>query len=159
HEIYEMIKTGLVDFGFLPETVSSGLTFESLLEDPLKVIVSKDHPFSTRKKLPLSALAHEPFILPEWGMNHDVENLIRSHHLKLNVRYEIKEDQTLIAMVQQGLGLSIFPSLTLRNQDYDFVAIPFEEDFKRIIGIGYATTSLSPIAKQFINMTIEWLAS
>jgi DNA-binding transcriptional LysR family regulator len=157
HEIYDMIKTGIVDFGFLPETVSTGLNFEGLIDDPLRVVVNQDHPMSHLKSIPLSDLNDERFILPEWGLNHDVEQIIQNHHLKLNFRYKIQEDQTIVAMVRQGLGLSILPMLTLQNNTKDIAMIPLKENYQRFIGIGYSTTSLSPVAKQFMSMTRSWL--
>lgn len=157
HEIYQMIKTGIVDFGFLPKTVAGGLNFNALVDDPLRVIVNKENPISTLKQIPLSALNHQAFIMPKWGLNHDVEQIIHQHQLKLNVRYEIQEDQAIVAMVQHGLGLSILPSLTLQYIDNSIATIPLEEDYKRVIGISYSTNTLSPVAKQFVSITKEWL--
>lgn len=156
-EIYDMIKTGFVDFGFLPKTVSHNLKFDTLVEDPLLVIAEKNHPIGALDEVPLNSLCDEPFIFPEWGSNHDVEIIIKAHNLKLNIRYEIKEDHTLVAMVQQGLGLSIFPKLALEKICDDIVTVPLAEDYKRIIGISYNTTELSPVAKQFIQMTKDMI--
>ena len=156
-EIYDMIKTGLVDFGFLPKTVSDALYFTPLVEDPLLVIAEKNHPIGQHRQVPLESLLDEPFILPKWGLNHDAEKIISEHKLKLNIRYEIKEDHTLVAMVEQGLGLSIFPKLTLENLCDNIEKVPLAGNYKRIIGISHSTSELSPVAKQFIGMTESWL--
>lgn len=157
HEIFGMVKTGIVDFGFLPETVAGNLNFKALVDDPLRVIVHKENPLASLTKIPVNALNRQPFIMPKWGLNHDVEQIIQSHHLKMDLRYEIQEDQAIVAMVQQGLGLSILPSLTLQSIDENIATIPFVEDYRRVIGIAYSTTSLSPVAKKFIAITQEWL--
>lgn len=157
HEIVQMIKTGLVDFGFIPETVSEGVNYIPLKEDPLMVIINKEQELSTLKSIPVNLLNGEPFISPKWGLNHDVERIIAEHQLTLDVRYEIQEDQAIVAMVQQGLGLSILPKLTLHNLDNSIAAIPIQEDYRRIIGVGYSTASLSPVATEFIELTKNWL--
>jgi len=153
HEIYNNIKNGHVDFGFLPQTVSEGLTFIPLKEDPMYVLINKTNPLSQLDKIPVDTLNNESFILPKWGLNHDVDRIIHDHRLKLNICYEIEEDQTIVAMVQQGLGLSILPQLTLYHMTSDIVAIPLEEAYQRVIGIGYHTATLSPVAKKFIQLT------
>lgn len=156
-EIVHMIKTGLVDFGFIPKTVSDGLNYLPLKEDPLMVIINKEHRFSTLKSIPVHFLNGEEFISPKWGLNHDVERIIEAHQLKLNVRYEIQEDQSIVAMVQQGLGLSILPTLTLHHIDDSIAAIPIQEDYRRVIGVAYSTSTLSPVATEFIQLTKNWL--
>ncbi len=158
-EIVHMIKTGLVDFGFIPKTVSEGLNFMPLVEDPLMVIINKEHPLSHFKSIPIHSLNNEAFISPKWGLNHDVDQIIAQNHLKLDIQYEIQEDQAIVAMVQQGLGLSILPTLTLRFIDDSIAAIPLEEDYRRIIGVGYSTATLSPVAKEFLQLTKHWLGN
>jgi len=158
HQIYDMIKKGQVDFAFLPEAVSEGVKFLPLKEDPMYVVIHQSNPLSQLDAIPVKALNNEAFIAPKWGLNHDVERIIHTHNLKLNIRYEIQEDQAIIAMVRQGLGLSILPSLTIGEVPEDVVKVPLKEGYQRTIGIGYTSTTLSPAATQFIELIQRWLA-
>lgn len=63
----------------------------------------------------MEELAKEPFISLLESSNHDVRRAFRALSVRPNIRFETKDDYAVIAMVRQGLGVSIMPSLLLRG--------------------------------------------
>ena len=72
----------------------------------------------------LEVLLEQPFILPKWGGDNEIERLIRQHAAKLNVVYEVAEDQAIMAMVQSGLGISLLPEMVLQNHTKSLALVP-----------------------------------
>jgi DNA-binding transcriptional LysR family regulator len=47
------------------------------------------------------------------GWDNEIKQIFRENDIKPNVKFEISDDQTIIAMVQNNLGIGIRPEMTL----------------------------------------------
>lgn len=65
--IYEWIKTGAVDFGFVNPEAVTGIETIVLKEGVMLAVLPADHPLGKKDVVPLTELAKEPFILLEEG--------------------------------------------------------------------------------------------
>jgi DNA-binding transcriptional LysR family regulator len=158
-DINQWIANGTVDFGFVSLSTSSK-SFEiiPLKKDRMLCILPNEHPLCEQNVISFSQIEEEPFIMPKWGNDNDVKRTLKENRIKPKVKYEVVEDQAIIAMVQNGLGISIFPEMALFRVPNNIQILPLVGDHFRTIGI--AVTSLkniSPVAQKFIDYVKSWL--
>lgn len=154
---YEAIKTwildGVVDFGFLSSPIASSFDFMEIKKDKLLCVLSQHHPLSERKIITLDHLKKESLIVPKTHIDTDVRKILTENNLKSRIKYEMEEDQAIIAMVQHNLGISILPELTLYRLPEGVVVKQLEVEYYRTIGI--AATSIdkmAPASKLFVEL-------
>ena len=152
-EVEEMLAGGRVDFGF--SSVSAELPFKTipLFRESLQAILPCSHPPAEKEALSLHDLEPEVFIMPGEGPNHQVGQLIRKYHLKLNIVYSVSDDNLTVSMIAQNLGVSILPEMSFKKYlNLPFIAKPLiEEPFREIMIMYNDLNSISPISRAFIT--------
>ncbi|WP_338448977.1 LysR family transcriptional regulator [Niallia oryzisoli] len=157
-EIDSWIADGTVDFGFMSLPVSKAYEVIPLKQDRLLCILPDDHPLTQQEIIYLNQLNDESFIMPKSSIDKDVRKIFKKHNIKPVIKYEISEDQAIIAMVQNGLGISILPEMILYRIPDGLQIIPLEENYYRTIGIaGTSLRHISPGSKKLINFIQDWL--
>lgn len=157
-EIHDWISNGVVDFGFLSVSASKSLETIPLKKDRMVCIVPKDHPFSAQEVVALHQIEEEEFIMPKWGSDHDVRRMLKENRISPKIKYEVVEEQAIMAMVEHGLGISILPEMVLFRMPERIRVIDLEGDHYRTIGIAAASFKhLSPAAKKLIDCVKSWL--
>lgn len=159
-EIENWLASGAIDLGFLSLGDSSPFETITLQKDRMMCILPLEHALATKTSVSFELLLEQPFILPKWGGDNEIERLIRQHAAKLNVVYEVAEDQAIMAMVRSGLGISLLPEMVLQNYTDSLALVPLEGDPYRMIGLACASLrNLSPAARRFIEEVQQWLIS
>lgn len=158
-EISKWMTDGTIDFGFLSLPAAKSLDVIPLKKDKLLCIMPDTHPLYNSTSLSLHQLKNEPFIMPKSSIDNDVRRILTAHKVKPNVLYETSEDQAIISMVQNQLGISILPEMILYRLPQNVKAIKLEGDFYRTIGIAAPSfKNMSPASKKWINVLKEWLS-
>lgn len=89
--------------------------------NPLAIIAPRDHPLVGEKKIPLSRIAEEPFILrePGSGIRDAILKLFDKNGLQPNVRMELGSNEAIKYAIVGGMGLSVLSlhALTLEGPD------------------------------------------
>ena len=151
-EIESWILEGKADCGFLPMPVDPRLKSFPLGEDELVVILPPDHPLANCHEFPIKELANYPFILPKTGEVSDVSPIFENHSIKPDIRYSTFDDYAIMSMVENGLGISILPSLILRRNPYNISQKHLEKPSYRKICLAIRNeASIPPVAKRFIE--------
>ncbi|MEH7098291.1 LysR family transcriptional regulator [Neobacillus vireti] len=110
------LKLGEIDIGFtlylsiekFPEIVSKKIS-----NIPFNVVINSEHPLADYKKISISSIALEPFIVinqevsPD-GYHHIVE-LFNKHGLSPTIVREVSHFETVLLMIEAGIGISILP--------------------------------------------------
>lgn len=157
-EVAEKIETEELDCGFLTRDAKTDLSFLELKHDSLLVVVSPDHPFANKEAFPVSQISKEDFIIPGEGSHYDIGRIFLESGIRPNVRFTLRDDAGVIAMVEKGLGISIFPELVLAGQTNKVKKLPLDPPFIRTIGLAYKKERvLSPAAREFIAFTTDWV--
>lgn len=156
-EIAQWIMDGKIDFGFLSLPASKSFETIPIKNDPLHCIVPDSHPLFHHDIIQFKSLGNEPFIMPKSTIDNDVRRILKKHNINPHVQYEIAEDQAIISMVQNGLGISILPSMILYRLPENIRAIPLESNDYRSIGIGATSfTHISPSARKLVEFIQNW---
>lgn len=157
-DISKWIMEGKIDFGFLSLPVPRSFDTIPIQRDPLLCIVPESHRLYDCKTISIEQLQEEDFIMPKSSIDNDVRRIFSKHRITPDIRYEIAEDQAIIAMVQNGLGVSILPGMIVYRLPEGVRAIPLEGDHSRTIGIAAATFDyMSPSANTLIAFIREWI--
>nr|MBO2506718.1 LysR family transcriptional regulator [Bacilli bacterium] len=118
---------------------SKDVHWEKLWEEELYLIVPKQHPLKSRKKVKIAEFAEEPFISIKKGnsLRKYVDEVFRREGFQLNVAFEGEEVHTIAGLVESGLGVSLIPLIKGLDQ-YDVHIIKVDaKDCKREIGLSY----------------------
>ncbi len=110
----EALRTEKVDVGFLhPPVDAPFLKLEPLQGESLVVALPQNHPLVERDRLPLEALANEPFILhPRYEgpvLYDQIIDLCRQAGFEPRVVHEEVKNQTRVGLVAAGMGITFVP--------------------------------------------------
>ena len=161
HGDYDSIQADLlndqIDCGFLTEGFTKDVHFISLLEDEFFVVLPKDNVLTKCKQLSLEKLADQPLIIPGEGKNYDFGRLMKKiPHPR--IKLSTQDDYAAVAMVAEGLGITLLPRLVLDTITADVECRSLSPAYQRTIGIAVHTKQYaSPLALEFVNFTTSWV--
>lgn len=159
HDVEQWLSDGSVDLGFV--NLPCGLDMEciTLMEDRLLAILPEDSRFASYPKFPLVECETEPFISLLQSSDHDAKRALDMAGVKPNVRFYTKDDYAIIAMVEQGLGMSIMPELLLRGRNDRLLKLPLIPEAKRVIGMAIpAGGKAGPAVRRFADYVKRYVA-
>ncbi|MFJ7933340.1 LysR family transcriptional regulator [Sporosarcina sp. NPDC096371] len=154
--ISNWIKDGSVDFGFVNPTAVSNLTTIPLQEDEMLAVLPSDHPLAMHDNVSLKELTNDPYILLDEGELSEPLTIFNHNNLQPNIQYQVHDDYSIMAMVEQGLGLTVLPKLVLNRCPYNIVTKTISPSVFRTISLAYKNKKVLPIAsRRFIDFIIE----
>lgn len=157
-EITEWVTRGQADCGFVSLPVESHLDSWLLQRDQWKVIVPCNHPLAGRDPFPPEALEKYPVILLDEGDDYEIQEVFDTLNIRPNIQYTVQQDQTILAMVSSGLGISIIEELMLQRCVYPLVSCRLPRPFYRNIGICVKDkNALSLSTQRFIDHVRRWV--
>lgn len=158
HDVEKWLTEGSVDLGFVNLPTSLNCECIALMEDKLLAILPPDHKFASYPKFPLVECETEAFITLLETSNHDANKALSAAGIKPNIKFSTKDDYAIIAMVEQGLGISIMPELLLRGRHDNVAVKELVPPSKRTIGLAIGeTSSQSPATRKFADYIIRWV--
>ena len=150
-EVEDLVRRGQVDCGFLGLPVGPGLDTFPLWRDELLAVLPPDHPLAGAPFYPMERFAQEPYIDTPEERDLEIGLIFQEEGIRPNLRYTVNDDFATLAMVEQGLGVSIRPELVLRNTGRQFAAIPLERPRYRDIALAVRSGHPpSPLTARFL---------
>ena len=151
-DVYNWIKTGVVDIGFLSESSCHELELTSVYEDELLCVVPQSHKTKHRKYIELEELDGEKFISQRESTDADIQQLFHKYNLTIHSSCHVEDDLSQIAMVAAGLGICIMPQLVMKNIPYAVDTYSLRPAEHRTIGIcAVNRESMAPAVKSMYN--------
>ncbi|MDX8408341.1 MAG: LysR family transcriptional regulator, partial [Mariprofundaceae bacterium] len=141
------------------------LAAEIFMENPLVIIAPPDHRLAKKKRVPLSELAKEAFIVREVGSGTRaaVERFLATHQLERPQSLEMNSSEAIKQAVQAGLGLGVVSIHTLEMElALKRLAVLNVQDFPimRHWRLVYREDRhFSPVSKAFHDYVLENAAS
>ena len=91
---------------------------EPFAPHPYVVVAAPDHPLAAKKRIPLSRLAKEPFVVREKGSDtwNSMQEGFGDHLADLNIAMEIKSTETIKQAVIAGMGVSFLSAHTISRE-------------------------------------------
>lgn len=151
-EIEQWIREGKVDCGFLRLPAKGEMETIFLEQDRLLVVLPEGHPLAELEKIPVSAITEEPFLLLKNGENADALEIFGRSMSAPKVRFTSEDGFAVLAMVENGLGISILPELILKRGSRGIVSRELEIPVYRNLGIGWQEKQSASLAvKRFME--------
>ncbi len=146
-------RIDLAIMGQVPE----GLDLEAtrFMDNPLVVIAPPDHPLARKKRIPVSDLANESFLVREAGSGTRgaMERFFAARGLEIRTSMEMSSNEAIKQAVQAGLGLGILSLQTLEMElSLKRLAVLKVEGFpimRHWYIVHRADKRLSPVAQAF----------
>ena len=120
-------------------------------------ILPKGHRLAALDKIPLQELEGEPFISLLQSSAHDIHRALDSAGIKPNIKYTTKDDYAILAMVEQGLGISIVPQLLLKGHRRELEIRPLESEASRTIALAIPDGENLPVVQAFTETARQWI--
>lgn len=105
--IPQWLRHGEIDFGFVNQDAVADLSTHLLYEDHMLAVLPQGHPLERQQLLTLEELAQEPMILLDEGEHSVLLTAFHQAGLTPKLAYEVYDDYTILAMIRQGLGISV----------------------------------------------------
>lgn len=150
-EVDEWIDRRVVELGVVTGP-RPDLHTAPLAEDELLAVLPAEHPLAGEPDVTLADLADDPFLLSSGGCEPIIRRLHRRQGLGLEPAHRVREMTTLLAMVRENLGVSIVPSLALRDTAGGVATVPLRPRAPRtLLMAAQSAAGLSPAAKVFLS--------
>ena len=130
-----------------------------LKKDRMLCILSDEHPLAEQNEISFEMINEEPLIKSKKGSDNDLKRILKENNITPNIKFELADDQAIISMVENGMGISILPEMVLHRVPNSVRILKLEGENYRTLGI--ATTSfksLAPATKKFIDYLKSWLS-
>jgi DNA-binding transcriptional LysR family regulator len=157
--VYSACASGAIDLGIVafPQR-RPRLEVILLRNDELVLVVSPEHRFARRRTVPVSALDGESFVAFDRAVptRRAVDRILRDHGANVRIATEFDNVETIKRSVEAGLGVSIVPEDTVKNEVRagTLAALGFTEGpFTRPVGIIHRKgREISRPARAFVEL-------
>lgn len=153
-EVHDWVRSRAVDVGFVT-LPAEGLETVPVAEDVMLAVVPEGHPLARDEALSLQRLSSEPFVMSKGGCEPLISAAFRSAGVAPDVRFRVREMGTILAMIGEGLGVSVVPELALpqAREDLPLVrALPLDPPVHRRLALAVRSLeSASPAAVAFVE--------
>ena len=163
NRIIERLQANEDDLYIMGQPPEGGLEVETFTfaPNPLVVMARHDHPLVAEKKIPLSRIVEEPFLLrePGSGVRDAILKIFAEKGLQPKVRMELGSNEAIKHAIVGGLGLSVLSlhTLTLEGTKgpvavLDVEGFPIQRKWYLVYPKG---KELSLVAKAFLDFALK----
>lgn len=157
HDVEQWLREGSVDLGFITLPGPAGTRTIPLAEDPLVAILPKGHRLAQLSQIPIEELGEDPFITLLQSSAHDIHRAMDNAGIRPKIKYTTKDDYAILAMVEQGLGISIVPQLLIQSRAQNLEVRPLIPGASRTIALAIPEGEALPVVRAFAETAVNWL--
>jgi DNA-binding transcriptional LysR family regulator len=157
-EMLECIRRQDVDFGIGPRSANANeFQFQPILLDEIYALIPTAIDVGERESISLLELSHLPTLVltGSAAMQGMLDKAQKTAGITLNIKYEVQQVQTQIAMATAGLGAAILPRIAIPAKlDARVRAVPIVDPplVRELCVITLRGQFLSPVAARFVEM-------
>lgn len=160
HEaVLQWLLDGTIDIGFLSQTPEKDIDFIPLFKDEMLVVLPENHPACSQISIPPEFFENEPTIYPYESIANDFNAVMSSAGVVPKKRMEVKGGETIVAMVKEGLGVSVLPELYMRSHSDGVVCLPVRPRQYRTIGAALPKKSTNQALTRLFLDTVKEVLS
>lgn len=119
-EIHERLQNNTVDIAFFltREVTFPDLVTETLFPEPVVVVSSLEHPFSTHAAITIKDFENQDLIVTQKNCTFRamIDDLIKQAQVQPHSLIEINNIQAIKELVMSGLGIAIMPLISVKNE-------------------------------------------
>ena len=145
-QIEEWIRHGQADCGFIRDQAPADLNFQELTRDMLLCVLPPDHPLACQEVIPVEQLKQE--VLIRLKTDREISRFLEG----IPIQFEVSSDNTILSMVEAGLGVSVMHGLMSKTCRHNVIWRPLDRSEYRQIGIATAKRArLSSATRLFVE--------
>lgn len=137
-EISEMVRSGMLDIGFVNRKAAAGLSATYLKSDEYLLVLPEDHPLAKAPSVSLADIRSERFLMIRTGerraFNELLEAFVRAG-VTPNIMLDADDDNTILSMVERGAGVSILSEKIIKSSSHRVAARSLEDPIMRDVCI------------------------
>lgn len=157
-QIVSWIADGRVDVGFVAYPTNPELEASFMYRDPIVAIFADDDPHAALETFPISMLPDLPYIALNEGVEDEITAILNQNRIQPDARFVESDDHAVIAMVEQGLGISLMSMMMLQGFNRRITAVPLNPPGHRDLGIACRDCRLlSAAASRFYDYACRWV--
>ena len=157
HDMEQWLREGEVDLGFVTLPAPEGMRTIPLTQDPLVAIMPKNHRLAQLDEIPIQELGEDPFISLLQSSAHDIHRALDNAGVRPNIKFTTKDDYAILAMVEQGLGISIVPQLLIQGRTQNLAVRPLKPRASRTIALAIPEGKPLPVVEAFARTAVDWV--
>lgn len=161
HEVGEWIENGVIDVSFAIYP-SKCLDTTLISRDELCAVLPPGHRLQKRDSLSADDLIEEGFIMAKNECTARFLEMAGVHRdgQTPTIRYQATDSGTILAMVREGLGVTLLPRTVLPKKLDGMVALPLDPPQQLQIGLALPLgDTATPAAKLFVETALAYLES
>jgi DNA-binding transcriptional LysR family regulator len=150
-EIEEWLSNKVVDVGFtiLPR---KGMDVISIVKEKMVVVLPHTHPLYNKELINIHDLDNKPLILCGGGFESPIISIFKENRVNLRAEYTVSHINTMLKMIQEGLGIAIVPNFFIAHLPDDLCIRNLEPKFCREIALAVPSLKEASISvKLFIE--------
>ena len=157
-EMLDCIRRRDVDFGIGPRCPNATeFQFQPILLDEIYALIPTCLDVGQRETISLLELSHMPTLVltGSSAMQGMLDKAQKAAGIALNIKYEVQQVQTQIAMATAGLGAAILPRIAIPQKlDARVRAVPIVDPplVRELCVVTLRGQFLSPVAVRFVEM-------
>ena len=155
-EMLDSIRKQEVDFGLGPRAPNApDFQFQPVFVDEIYALIPASMDLGPREAISLEQLSHMPILVLSGSTDSLLEKAQKSSGVTLNIKYEVQQVQTQIAMAAAGLGAAILPRVAIPlKPDPRLRAVPIVDPplVRELCVVTLRGQFLPPVATRFIEM-------
>jgi len=156
-EMRDWLAKDQVDIIFLvEELITPSMYSELCFEDEIMVLVPKEYNLGHLDSVPMKIIEDYPFILSYAHPHKYMQILFKRHEVTPNILFSFNLNNTVMAMVEKGLGVSMLPDSVMHNYRYDFDIISFDQPvIRKIALVTKRGNENNPLIRVFFDINRE----
>ena len=144
-EVLGWVRERTVDVGVVSRPAPD-LDVRPLATDDLVAVLPTGHRLAEGTHTRLAALAGEPFVLSRGGCERLILEAFTAAGQAPTVAFEVREVATIVAMVAEGLGVSVIPELSARRMPPTATLLPLDPPVQRRLELAVPSLADAPPA-------------
>jgi DNA-binding transcriptional LysR family regulator len=154
------LRTGLIDLGFVRTPIEvKDIVINPIYKETFSLILSKSHPLSSRKKIPLKKLADEPYIgfSPKCPppLSKSVMSICNKAGFSPKVIHKALQINSIVKLVENNVGYSIIPigPKAVFKENVKFFELKNYPE-RAEISLAYNPQLLDEISKKIVDLVL-----
>ncbi|KQX45956.1 MULTISPECIES: LysR family transcriptional regulator [unclassified Paenibacillus] len=152
-EIKEWLVSRTIDIGLIIPP-NDGLDIIPLYKEEMFVVFRDNHPLQSCSTIHIQDLNNVPMIMCKGGYDTFIFELFERANLTLQVKFAFQNVNIVLNMIQEGLGVSILPKLSLSTLPPNVITRSLDPILFREINLARPSLKESSIAVNLFIKTI-----
>ncbi len=157
-EVGEWIEKSIIDVGFVLFP-AQGIEVTPITTDELCVLIPPGHRLHTKVAVTPRDLQEEGWIMEKNQCALQLmEVAVGPSRIRPQIRYQASDSATILAMIREGLGITLMPRMVLPKKLEGVVALPLDPPHQLQIGLAVRSQAMaSPAAQLFVQTASIWV--